>query len=307
MFRTWNANVWKPGPEVLIDKAGSATYGAVAGPSYAASGKPSGRGYLLLWRRILQGGLAQPFFAVTQENGKLVKGPVSVDKTSTYPGVGMRGVEAQGNYFVIAQTCAPSASCLGKGLRVMRVVAGSGSKANLQLVETIPVSPKRAARVPTVVSYGDGIWVVWRELLVGLSSQGKQQHIRLARLSTLGKLLGPPKLISANAAATNGAALQASDQGITIAWAERTNDPAIKPWQVGHSFIQVRHEGHKGGSLSQFDFATTEIHAASMVSLETLDHPRSMLLAYSAMSQGTSSRPRAIFLRQFKCQSLELE
>jgi hypothetical protein len=97
----------------------------------------------------------------------------------------------------------------------------------------------------------------------------------------------------------SGIELLASDQGVLLVWGEQ-NDPAIEPHVVGHSRLRLRQFSKTGQELQELELPTTSLTYGMAYSVAAIDHPRALIVAWTAQDQQPGSTTVA-YLARFDC------
>lgn len=299
MFRRFNAASWLPEAELFVDTLGDSVFSTVQGEVLDAGGRPAGEGYGVTWRSAA-GDLSVPLLTVLDENGQPTFTPIATSAPGAYPG-GSATVAWTGERYLVGgvwSSCGAGEPCAPNEVFVKRLeMAPSGP----QLVDSGAVFalPGYAPRRPTIASHRGATFMLWRERPAFVNEE--PDVVRLARIGDDGAIVGDLALAS-RAPLLAGPFLRVSDQGVFVMWGEAL-DSTLPPEEIGHSALVVQAFDREGAALDQLSIPTSALSGGTLYAAEPVDHPRSMIVAWSAA--GATSQVSSVFLTRLACDPVE--
>lgn len=210
-FRTVDGASWNLGPEVVVDPAGTISYGLAHGEN----------GYLAAWRADIEPtGDVAPRIALLDEGGQIVAGPVDVAAPEPHPGRAA-DVAWSGTTYLVATAfddCeGQPEGCQNRSLVVRRLDETGTLTPASAIAAAAGLVPSR----PALGAWGNEVWVAWMEA----ASDDAPRTIRLAQLDASGAPVGAPRTLSTETRPLLRLGVLVSELGVVVAYPEVGDAP----------------------------------------------------------------------------------
>ena len=285
-FRTVDGASWNLGPEVVVDPAGTISYGLAHGEN----------GYLAAWRADIEPtGDVAPRIALLDEGGQIVAGPVDVAAPEPHPGRAA-DVAWSGTTYLVATAfddCeGQPEGCQNRSLVVRRLDETGTLTPASAIAAAAGLVPSR----PALGAWGNEVWVAWMEA----ASDDAPRTIRLAQLDVSGALVGAPRTLSTETRPLLRLGVLVSELGVVVAYPE-VGDTRLPESEPGHARLVVHHgTSLDDGVAPAIVLPIPSLALGPRVTLAALDQPRGVLVSWAARS--LTEEKNVTWLGRFDCQ-----